>query len=76
MCNCKKCWNYSLDVLDILYILIYLRANKESYTKITRNDLYLIDSGGECKEGRRDVTRTVHCDQPSVFETVFFILFL
>lgn len=33
--------------------------------RITRNELYLIDSGGQYSDGTTDITRTVHFGQPS-----------
>ncbi|CAF3907632.1 unnamed protein product, partial [Rotaria sp. Silwood1] len=47
-------------------------ASKQSDRKLTRNELYLIDSGGQYKEGTTDVTRTVHFGQPNNFEKECF----
>lgn len=36
--------------------------------RITRNEVYLIDSGGQYSDGTTDVTRTVHFGRPSEAE--------
>ncbi|CAF5029469.1 unnamed protein product, partial [Rotaria sp. Silwood1] len=52
--------------------IIHYTASKQSDRKLTRNELYLIDSGGQYKEGTTDVTRTVHFGQPNNFEKECF----
>lgn len=32
---------------------------------ITRNDIYLIDSGGQYLDGTTDITRTIHLGEPT-----------
>ena len=39
--------------------IIHYRANKKTNRKITKNDLFLCDSGGQYKFGTTDVTRTI-----------------
>jgi len=39
--------------------IIHYRSNKQSNRKINKNDLLLLDSGGQYKWGTTDVTRTV-----------------
>ena len=39
--------------------IIHYRSNKQSNRKINKNDLLLIDSGGQYKWGTTDVTRTI-----------------
>ncbi|CAF1015443.1 unnamed protein product [Rotaria sordida] len=75
--RCKQI-NYLYDSFETISAsgknaaIIHYTAKKESDTKITRNELYLIDSGGQYKEGTTDVTRTVHFGQPSDFEKECF----
>jgi Xaa-Pro aminopeptidase len=39
--------------------IIHYSANEESNKKFTKNQLYLIDSGGQYSQGTTDITRTV-----------------
>ncbi|CAF0952711.1 unnamed protein product [Adineta steineri] len=52
--------------------IIHYKPTKESDTKISANELYLVDSGGQYKEGTTDVTRTVHLGEPTNYEKECF----
>lgn len=41
---------------------------KSTDVKITTDQLYLCDSGGQYKDGTTDVTRTLHFGEPTAFE--------
>ncbi len=45
--------------------IIHYRANKNSNRKIKKNDIFLLDSGGQYKYGTTDVTRTICFAKPS-----------
>ena len=61
----KKNKNYLYPSFDTIAgsgpngAIIHYRSNKQSNRKIDKNDLLLIDSGGQYKWGTTDVTRTV-----------------
>lgn len=38
----------------------------ETATRITRSNVYLVDSGGQYLDGTTDITRTVHFGQPTI----------
>jgi len=42
--------------------IIHYKANKESNRTLKKNDIYLVDSGGQYNFGTTDVTRTVSLD--------------
>lgn len=44
----------------------------ESDTKITKDKIYLIDSGGQYLDGTTDTTRTIHLGNPTEFERETF----
>ena len=44
--------------------IIHYRSNKDSNRKLKKDDLLLIDSGGQYKWGTTDVTRTVSFNKP------------
>lgn len=48
--------------------IIHYKPAKPSAAKITIDQLYLCDSGGQYLDGTTDVTRTVHFGQPSAQE--------
>ncbi|CAF1367203.1 unnamed protein product [Adineta ricciae] len=52
--------------------IIHYKPTEESDTKIDSNQLYLVDSGGQYKEGTTDVTRTIHLGEPTQFEKECF----
>lgn len=37
----------------------------ETDVPITRNDIYLVDSGGQYLDGTTDITRTIHLGKPT-----------
>ncbi|XP_040577556.1 LOW QUALITY PROTEIN: xaa-Pro aminopeptidase 1 [Lepeophtheirus salmonis] len=45
--------------------IIHYRPKPGKSKVLTRNDIYLVDSGGQYKDGTTDVTRTVHFGSPS-----------
>ncbi len=45
--------------------IIHYRATKKSNRKIKKNDILLIDSGGQYKYGTTDITRTICFKKPS-----------
>ena len=45
--------------------IIHYRPTPDSDRRISRDDLYLLDSGAQYKDGTTDVTRTVHFGNPS-----------
>jgi len=48
--------------------IIHYRASKQSNLAFANNNLYLIDSGGQYKEGTTDITRTISFGKPSSFQ--------
>ena len=44
----------------------------ESAAQITRNEIYLLDSGGQYSDGTTDITRTVHFGEPTDAEKEAF----
>ena len=44
--------------------IVHYRAKKESCNTITKNDIFLCDSGGQYKYGTTDVTRTICFSKP------------
>lgn len=44
----------------------------ESDTKLTKDKVYLIDSGGQYLDGTTDTTRTIHLGEPTEFEREAF----
>lgn len=45
--------------------MIYYTPTEETDRQITKDEIYLIDSGGQYLDGTTDVTRTVHFGTPS-----------
>jgi Xaa-Pro aminopeptidase len=45
--------------------IIHYRADAESDASLTRNGLYLLDSGAQYLDGTTDVTRTIACGTPT-----------
>ncbi|KAL7644548.1 UNVERIFIED_CONTAM: hypothetical protein RMT77_004084 [Armadillidium vulgare] len=52
--------------------IIHYQPCEESDRKITTEEVYLVDSGGQYKDGTTDVTRTVHFGNPTEFEKECF----
>ncbi|XP_078544568.1 xaa-Pro aminopeptidase 2 [Lissotriton helveticus] len=48
--------------------LPHYRPSDEVNRKLSVNEIYLIDSGGQYMDGTTDITRTLHWGTPSVFE--------
>lgn len=45
--------------------IVHYSVNKDSDVKLTPDNFYLIDSGGQYFEGTTDITRTIHLGTPS-----------
>ncbi len=45
--------------------IIHYRSNKKTNRKLSKNDLLLVDSGGQYKWGTTDVTRTISFNKPA-----------
>ncbi len=52
--------------------VIHYRPTEDTCAKITRKDMYLVDSGGQYRDGTTDVTRTMHFGEPSKWERECF----
>ncbi|XP_063700008.1 xaa-Pro aminopeptidase ApepP-like [Culicoides brevitarsis] len=52
--------------------MAHYTPSNESAKEITRNEVYLIDSGGQYLDGTTDTTRTIHLGTPSAFEKEAF----
>lgn len=52
--------------------IIHYSADAESCRRITADDMLLIDSGGQYRDGTTDVTRTIHFGTPNAFEKECF----
>jgi Xaa-Pro aminopeptidase len=48
--------------------IIHYRANEASALSLGTDSLFLLDSGGQYKDGTTDVTRTVHFGTPTEFQ--------
>ncbi|KAK4301818.1 hypothetical protein Pmani_026085 [Petrolisthes manimaculis] len=48
--------------------VIHYQPTRETNLQITNQSLYLLDSGGQYKDGTTDVTRTLHYGQPTPFQ--------
>uniref|UniRef100_A0A2P2I282 Xaa-Pro aminopeptidase 1-like n=1 Tax=Hirondellea gigas TaxID=1518452 RepID=A0A2P2I282_9CRUS len=48
--------------------VIHYKPSNLTKKKITRDSLYLLDSGGQYKDGTTDVTRTLHYGSPTEFQ--------
>ena len=61
----KKSKNYLYPSFDTIAgsgpngAIIHYKSNKKTNRKIKKNDILLIDSGGQYKWGTTDVTRTI-----------------
>ncbi|XP_035686168.1 xaa-Pro aminopeptidase 1-like isoform X2 [Branchiostoma floridae] len=56
--------------------VVHYRPSEETNRPITTSDVYLIDSGGQYKDGTTDVTRTVHFGQPTDYQRETYTLVL
>ncbi|XP_037920466.1 xaa-Pro aminopeptidase ApepP isoform X2 [Hermetia illucens] len=52
--------------------VIHYHPMPETNRKITRNEVYLCDSGGQYKDGTTDVTRTIHFGEPTEFQKISY----
>ncbi len=52
--------------------MIHYKPTEETNRVITTEEIYLVDSGGQYKDGTTDVTRTLHFGTPSAFEKECF----
>eukprot|EP01035_Chromulina_nebulosa_P016804 gene16804-22286_t len=52
--------------------IIHYRAPKEGCKLLTKNDMLLLDSGGQYIDGTTDVTRTIHLGNPSEYQMEMF----
>lgn len=52
--------------------IIHYKATPETNRTLTAEELYLVDSGGQYKDGTTDVTRTLHFGTPKPFEKECF----
>ncbi|XP_068204173.1 uncharacterized protein [Palaemon carinicauda] len=48
--------------------VIHYKSKPETNREITTDSLYLLDSGGQYKDGTTDVTRTMHYGEPTEFQ--------
>nr|XP_017519342.1 xaa-Pro aminopeptidase 2 isoform X1 [Manis javanica] len=48
--------------------LAHYSPTKELYRKLSTDEMYLLDSGGQYWDGTTDITRTVHWGTPSAFQ--------
>lgn len=52
--------------------IVHYSPTEETDTPITRDNIYLIDSGGQYWDGTTDVTRSVHMGEPTAFQKEAF----
>eukprot|EP00595_Chromulina_sp_UTEXLB2642_P002670 CAMPEP_0196763400 /NCGR_PEP_ID=MMETSP1095-20130614/4019_1 /TAXON_ID=96789 ORGANISM="Chromulina nebulosa, Strain UTEXLB2642" /NCGR_SAMPLE_ID=MMETSP1095 /ASSEMBLY_ACC=CAM_ASM_000446 /LENGTH=530 /DNA_ID=CAMNT_0042116515 /DNA_START=275 /DNA_END=1863 /DNA_ORIENTATION=+ len=52
--------------------IIHYRAPKDGCKLLTKDDMLLLDSGGQYKDGTTDVTRTIHLGKPSDYQMEMF----
>ncbi|XP_055523640.1 xaa-Pro aminopeptidase ApepP-like [Wyeomyia smithii] len=52
--------------------IVHYSPTEETDTLITRDNIYLIDSGGQYWDGTTDVTRSVHMGEPTAFQKEAF----
>lgn len=45
--------------------MAHYSPTSDSDAQITRNEMYLIDSGGQYLDGTTDITRTIHLGEPT-----------
>ncbi|XP_066280818.1 xaa-Pro aminopeptidase 1-like isoform X1 [Branchiostoma lanceolatum] len=56
--------------------VVHYRPSAETNRAVTTSDVYLIDSGGQYKDGTTDVTRTLHFGQPTDYQRETYTLVL
>merc|ERR1712002_1006283 len=52
--------------------IIHYKPSSETDTLLSVDKIYLVDSGGQYKDGTTDVTRTLHFGTPKTFERECF----
>lgn len=52
--------------------IIHYRPERPTCAKITKNDVYLVDSGAQYRDGTTDVTRTMHFGSPTEWQKECF----
>lgn len=52
--------------------VVHYRAEAATAAKITKSDVYLVDSGGQYRDGTTDVTRTMHFGEPTSWQKECF----
>jgi Xaa-Pro aminopeptidase len=52
--------------------IIHYHANPETTRKLSRNEVFLLDSGAQYLDGTTDVTRTLHYGEPTAHEKECF----
>jgi len=52
--------------------IIHYAPSKDNSAVIQKDQIYLLDSGGQYKDGTTDITRTMHFGEPSRFERECF----
>lgn len=56
--------------------IVHYRPMPDSCSKIDRENMYLVDSGGQYRDGTTDVTRTMHFGDPTAWQKECFTLVL
>ncbi len=56
--------------------IVHYRVNNQSSKKFKKNNLYLVDSGGQYLEGTTDVTRTIAIGKPTKDMVKYFTIVL
>ncbi len=56
--------------------VVHYSVSKESDIKLTPDNFYLVDSGGQYIEGTTDITRTIHLGEPTEQQKIDFTLVL
>ncbi|KAK1804299.1 hypothetical protein P4O66_020031, partial [Electrophorus voltai] len=54
--------------------LAHYSPSKETARKLSVDEMYLLDSGGQYLDGTTDITRTVHWGTPTAFQKVCFTI--
>jgi len=47
--------------------IIHYKPEPETCRKVTANEMFLLDSGAQFKDGTTDITRTIHLGEPTAF---------
>ncbi|XP_078698963.1 xaa-Pro aminopeptidase 1-like isoform X4 [Branchiostoma floridae x Branchiostoma belcheri] len=56
--------------------VVHYRPTEETNRAVNTDDVYLIDSGGQYRDGTTDVTRTLHFGQPTDYQRECYTLVL